>query len=103
MTQNTLFDRDPVVFDDITMGKHRGSATSIEANKRAMPLKATRRQQVLITLDRLGDSTAKEIAEFLGLPLHTVSGRCAELLANGMIEPVPDLRRDGGRVLRKKL
>lgn len=103
MIQNKLFETGSRHFDDIAFRKHRGSPTSIEANKKANPLKAGRRRQVMDALIRRGSATAKEIKDDLGLEFHQVSGRFSELKANKLIVAVEGEQRDGCQVYRPAL
>ena len=63
---------------DICRTKHRGNAQSNAAN----PAKFSKQRDRSLVYELIRDSagiTSKEIAEVLGRPLHTFSGRISEL------------------------
>ncbi len=87
---------------DITFRKHGGNAESIAAN----PSQFAKRQAhetILAILQVGGNGTGQEIADVMGVPYHTVSGRISELRHKlRLIEPTGE-RRNGGAVLRLAL
>lgn len=66
---------------DLCERRHSGNPASRAAFAQAAEHLPRRRAEVLAYIRSRGvvGATAKEIATFLGLPLHAVSGRCSEL------------------------
>lgn len=83
---------------DVCAAKHGGSQESKAANLKAHPHKAKSRELVMHVLRIKGAATCKEIADYLNLPMHKVSGRLTELIAAGQARK-SDAVRDGGRVI----
>lgn len=85
---------------DICSKKHGGNPQSKAANFKIEPHKFTLRQRVYSRLVLAGafGATCKEIAQLEGRPMHCISGRIAELKADGEIQESTRVR-DGGRVL----
>lgn len=54
---------------------------------------------VLALFEEHRELTCKEVAEMMGKPMHSVSGRLTFLARDGVIEDSGE-RRDGGRVMR---
>lgn len=51
-------------------------------------LKPSQRRVLKALLQLKGRATMQRIADFMGVPLHTISGRFSELRAGGWIAPV---------------
>lgn len=85
--------------DDVTINRHRDNAASVEANKRAKQSKSEVRRLVWDIACSLGEFTSKEIAERLGRPINTFSGRITELKIAGLVVET-EHRRNGCAVLR---
>lgn len=85
---------------DICESKHGGNVQSQAAFRRAKPKLSRSREAVLACIRDSGREgmTCKEIAARLGKGMNAVSGRCTEILADGLIVD-SCRRRDGGRVL----
>lgn len=85
---------------DVCSRKHGGNRESRDAHERIRPAKLRMRMLVLGVVQRCGEggATAKEVADVLGRPLHTISGRCRELKDLHLVR-VNGMRRDGGAVL----
>lgn len=88
------------LFDDICEHKHRGADTSVEANAKITPHKASSRAAVLDVIRRK-PSTLDEIAEALGTEKHKVSGRVTELRASGLIEVAGRVMNAAGNTVRR--
>lgn len=85
--------------DDICIGRHRDSAASVEANARANQSKSAVRAEIFRIAESLGVFTSKDIAERLGKPINTISGRITELKMLGYFRET-ELRRDGCALLK---
>lgn len=87
---------------DVSEAKHQGNQESKAANLKAHPHKAQSRELVMHVLRIKGSkgATCKEIASYLNLPMHKVSGRCTELVAEGRAFKTSEIR-DCGRVIQK--
>ena len=85
-------------YRDITISRHKGTITSIDANKRAAPTKHLWRLKVLGVITELKEATLADVSERLGRPVNCLSPRITELIADGVIEVVG--RRKGFRVYR---
>lgn len=86
---------------DPTRHKHHGNRESRAAWEKVL-LKLTESQEdVLLIIQGAHPEpiTPKEIANVLGKPLHSVSGRCTELKEQGLVEK-SDIVRNGSRALR---
>jgi len=86
---------------DPTRHKHHGNQESRAAWEKVL-LKLTESQEdVLLIIQGAHPEpiTPKEIANVLGKPLHSVSGRCTELKEQGLVEK-SDIVRSGSRALR---
>ena len=83
MNQQTLFEIEThtVLPHDITLSRHRGSQTSIDANP-TKEAKAIKREAVYKIIAGAGANciTSKEVAAAMGEPLNCISGRISELL-----------------------
>ncbi len=82
---------------DVTRRRHRGAPQSVAAHARLRPRKIGYRMAVLALL-RLRPMTAKELALELGRPLHTISGRCAELRRDGLARLSGRVREDSAEL-----
>ena len=69
---------------DICMNRHKNNPQSLAANKRVN--REHDRKRILEFLAQRGRSYSKQIAEALGKPLHTISGRLSELKEEQIIE-----------------
>lgn len=96
MSNQTVSNTPPLL--DICENRHRGNPESVAGNLK-VDKHAGRRS--VIEILKGGNFTAKEIAFRLGKPLHTLSGRCAELKMLGIIEATGN-RREGAAELRIK-
>jgi DNA-binding MarR family transcriptional regulator len=85
---------------DICERQHGGNAESAAAFRKTAPTLRERQVTVLEMIRAAGGTglSAKEIAARLGVGLHTLSPRCSELKALGLIVPQGS-RRDGSAVL----
>lgn len=74
----------------------RGGASSKESRAvfyaNVSPTLTTRQEAVMAQFEQHCRCTMKQVAERMGVPLHTISGRAGELVAKGL------LRRTGVRV-----
>ena len=101
MTQATLFDAQfapSPLPADITIGKHKGSSTSIAANP-SPESKARVRELVLADIAKHGTATVKETARRLGYGerINIISGRVSELsLVLKLIEATGETREKSG-------
>jgi len=86
---------------DISSRKHGGSLESKDAFTLVRGSINGMHEEVLAAIDKFGPLTSKELAQILGRPVHSVSGRCSELKALCYLEKVPGLRREGSAVLRR--
>ena len=79
---------------DISARKHKGNANSKAANAFIAPLKESLRGRVLelITAAGVDGLTCEEIAEELGMQVHSISGRCSELKAFDLVCTAPFTR-----------
>lgn len=85
---------------DICKNKHKGNRNSIAANLRALPTKQRVKDLILnILADHPEGLICHEIAEILGKPLNTFSGRLSDLKAEGLIVEVGE--RNNAAVLRR--
>jgi chromosome segregation and condensation protein ScpB len=86
---------------DPTRHKHHGNRESRAAWEKVL-LKLTESQEdVLLIIQGAYPEpiTPKEIANVMGKPLHSISGRCTELKEQGLVEP-SDIVHNGSRALR---
>jgi DNA-binding IscR family transcriptional regulator len=93
-----------LTFDDITISRHRGAATSIAANKTVQPSKAFARGaiiQLMALREMKGDAgtTSYDIEKAFGWPKNVFSGRLTELKKAGLIVPVKGEIRNGCQAL----
>lgn len=102
MRQQPLF-TSPKEYDDITISRHRGAVTSIEANERLKPFKRLQKHQVFAVAKQLPDFTLKEVCREMGKQPNEISGRVTQLLADGLIEIIDGERREGCRVYKVKI
>lgn len=94
----TLFDPQP----DISRRRHRGNATSEDANRKIEPKKADLRAAILKHLKWWPEGrTCKEISAALSMGYTTASARLSEMKREGLVV-VTGLRRDGAAVVRCK-
>ncbi|ADV83847.1 hypothetical protein [Terriglobus saanensis] len=84
---------------DPSKNKHRGRAASNAAFLAAKQQTEAVREQILAELRRKPFGlTCKELAERVGRPMHSISGRIAELKLADRVQAT-DERRDGGTVI----
>ena len=85
---------------DPCAGRHGGNKASRAAFRKVQPFAATMRGRVLAVIVEAGlhGATSKEIAAAMGIGLHRVSGRLAELKKLLLVQ-VSDMERDGAAVL----
>ena len=88
-------------FEDICSNRHKGSATSTAANKRANRNKPQYRYLCLDFIRRNGTATLEDLCAHFEKTPNTLSGRISELKAANLIEPTGDVRR-GFQVYRAK-
>jgi len=99
MTQQTFdFERSDVT--DICRSRHNGNKMSNDAFKTVNVVK--KQTDVIEAFKVLGASTAKEIADYLNVPLNTISGRCSEMRHDLKILIPTGERREKSAVLHLK-
>lgn len=86
-------------FADITSNRHKGSVTSVAANKRAAKGKIAWRFLCIDYIRRNGTATLEELCAHFGKTPNQLSGRCTELKALKLIEPTGQTR-NGFQVYR---
>src|SRR5579864_6670866 len=86
---------------DPTRHKHHGNRESRAAWEQVLRKLTESQESVLEVIHNVHPEpiTPKEIANVMGKPLHSVSGRCTELKEQGLVEP-SDVVRNGSRALR---
>lgn len=86
---------------DICEAKHGGNEHSRAAFEKLSEHLNPARLDVLFAVSKTLDNgaTSKEVAEYLGKPLHAISGRLTELAREGWIERTGKTR-DGAAVWR---
>lgn len=86
--------------DDICARKHKGSITSIAANKRARKHKVANTAKILnFAIKNMGRCYSKQVARAFGVDLNVISGRFSELKELGMLAETGE-RAEGCAVLR---
>jgi hypothetical protein len=85
---------------DVCSRKHKHNPASVAANERAEPTKTATKDDIVRFGRIVGEFTSKDVARILDKPLHTFSGRIAELKAEKVIEVVDKPRREGCEILR---
>lgn len=83
MSQQASFE-----FADICSNRHKGSATSTAANKRANRNKPQYRYLCLDFIRRNGTATLEDLCKHFDKTPNTLSGRLSELKAANLIESV---------------
>lgn len=83
---------------DICSRKHQGNTESREANKVNVPSRSAQREAVLVYI-RATPRSMKEVAQLMGVPFNTISGRGSELKRYGLVEETGEVRQ-GSAVLR---
>lgn len=85
---------------DVTARKHGGNEQSQNANP-SPASKAKSREMVFNVLNIRGHrgATCREISQVLNRPMHAISGRITELIAEGRARKSAWRNRDGGRVI----
>lgn len=83
---------------DICSGRHQGNTESRAANQQGLPSRAAQRMAVLIYI-RNEPRSMKEVAQLMGVPFNTISGRGSELKRLGLVELTGEVRQ-GSAVLR---
>lgn len=86
---------------DVSARKHGGNEQSENANLVAQPGKAKAREMiynVLLSREKRG-ATCREISRIINRPMHSISGRITELIAEGRAKKHEWITRDGGRVI----
>ena len=66
------------------MRKQNSNSTEVYRNG-VEPTKQTRKQRIIEVLSRLRKATMKEIAQEMGVPVHTISGRFGEMQSDNLI------------------
>jgi predicted HTH transcriptional regulator len=69
--------RPPVERGDVCSAKHGGNEHSVRANKRVN--KPDQWRKIIAALKEFGPGSFKQIAERLGVPEHTISGRALQM------------------------
>lgn len=74
-------------FPDVTAGRHGGNRQSLLAAKDGSGRRVSQRQRVFTFLHSQAErgATCAEISAGLNMPYQTCSGRCSELLRDGLI------------------
>lgn len=85
---------------DPCAGKHGGNPASQEAFRKVVPHLRASHAAILAWLGRVGKGTRKQYADHCGKPLHSISGRFTELLAEKMIVETDDRPLDGSAFVR---
>jgi transposase len=91
---NTLIEK----IIDPCSNKHQGNEQSRAANRRNMQDREQQRSQVLNLIIEHNGLSMKEVAQMMGVPFNTVSGRGTELKKFGLVEPTGEIR-SGSAVL----
>lgn len=100
MTRDAILSWEEFCGQDVCSSRHKGNEESAAAFEKASLSIRDDHRTILGIFDRNGGMTSKEIAQALGRPLHSVSGRLTELKA-GMYLEKTSMRRDGSAVLRR--